>query len=253
MAPVAPVTGAFHRGPAPLTPRLRRRRHGEPQVGEPFERRLRGPPGGKRREDRQAARGGVARPEPLERGVGERRFRPVAHEFELDRGQGRRAARRREQHRDPARQRARHDRRERRRRRQVIGDEKHGAIFRARLHRGLDQPGGEAALVGAEARRGPAGAGRDAPVARGRVVHRVVEARRRDVARGTGEGLADLVQHLAVPGRAGEHRRQVLGPRAAERERLRADVHRELHQVAAAPPLGRRQDLGGRARHLAGS
>ncbi len=211
------------------------------------------PPGCERGENRQAARRGVPGPQSLERGIGEassprpraRRRTRARPRLDAPRAGASSSA-------SPHGHRARHDRSERWRRRQVVRDEQHrcdaprrpGPWPRAGRPRGCP--------VGAQARRGRARAGRDAPVAGRRVVHRVVEARRRHVAGGAGERLADLVQHLAAPGGAGEHRRQLVRAGAARRERLGADVQRELDQVAAAAPLRRRQDLRGRARHLAG-
>ena len=88
------------------------------------------------------------------------------------------------------------------------------------------------------------GAGGDAPVAGRGVVHRVVEAGRRDLAVVGRQRLAERVAIVAVAAGRGEHRGQLPGiALPAWPRRLPGPPPARLDREAGAAPLGRRQRL----------
>ena len=101
-------------------------------------------------------------------------------------------------------------------------------------------------IEGREAIGGMHGAGGDAPVARRRVVHRVVEARGRDHAVVGSERLADRVAVLAVAAGGGEDCHQVARIAPGSGCGLEPGGKRKAHAFARPPALGRGQRFRGR-------
>src|SRR6185312_9920865 len=105
-----------------------------------------------------------------------------------------------------------------------------------------------AGIVRTERGRCRGGAGGEAPVPRGSVVHGVVEACRRDLPVRGGESLADLVADEAVAARGAEYRRQSSRVDTRGGNRLLRRTQGELHGGAGPAPLRRRQSLRRRQR-----
>ncbi len=124
------------------------------------------------------------------------------------------------------------------------------------LRQRVVEAGDEAVVVRAEARRRLHRSRRDAPVARRRVVDRVVEARRRDQPI-AGQLAADRIAVVAVARRRREDARKRRRIATRVRDRLEAGLERDLHALADAAALGRRQrrrgDEHGRRRAVAAS
>jgi len=111
------------------------------------------------------------------------------------------------------------------------------------LTKGIEEPGTEAGVVGAEHLAGRHGVGGDAPVAGRGVVHGVVEARRRNAAVVGGQRLADGIAVVVVCAGGGEHRGQLPGIELPGRDGLLRHRQRDLDRDAGAAAFGRRQRL----------
>ena len=189
---------------------------------------------------RQRASRGIAEPQLLERGVFERRFLIV----------GRRAGQRGERMRGRL---AREHERDGGRtgdetlgvqgfwRRQVESDEQHVAAIYQHLRTRFQQPGAERAIVRADGRRSRACARGDAPVARGRVVHGVVEIGRRNEARCRAERETDAMNDRDVGVRRSEHGRETRRGHGGGSRRVFGGLKRQPDRRRRAPALIDRQ------------
>ncbi len=123
----------------------------------------------------------------------------------------------------------------------VVGHQQHRPLLDLQLRERLEQSGAEACVVGAQRVRCGGSAGGDAPVAGGRVVHRVVEARGRELPLARGQRAADLVQVLAVAAGGAEDGRQLGRVGAGAAAGLESCRDGDPHRHPGAPPLGARQ------------
>ncbi|OMP13390.1 hypothetical protein COLO4_01772 [Corchorus olitorius] len=123
----------------------------------------------------------------------------------------------------------------------VIGDQQRGRGINCNLAEAVQQAGGKAAVIRAQHVGRRHRVRGDAPVAGRRVVHGVVEARRRQFAIVASQRLADGVAVVAVAARRAEDRGQRGGIASARCNGFVADCQREFDHRPRSTTFDRRQ------------